>query len=60
MKMAPIIEEVKAQGATSLRQIAAALNAEGYRTVNGKEWQAMAVSQVVKRAQMQYVSSKFS
>jgi DNA invertase Pin-like site-specific DNA recombinase len=60
MKMAPIIEEVKAQGATSLRQIAAALNAEGYRTVNGKEWQAMAVSQVVKRAQMQYESSKFS
>jgi hypothetical protein len=50
LKMAPFIEEMKAQGHTSLRQIAAALNAEGYKTVTGKEWQAMAVSQVIKRA----------
>jgi DNA invertase Pin-like site-specific DNA recombinase len=45
----PVIEEVRRQGAGSLRQIADALNARGLRTPSGAEWSAMAVKRVLDR-----------
>ena len=45
----PVIEEVRRQGAGSLRQVADALNARGLRTPGGAEWSAMAVKRVLDR-----------
>jgi DNA invertase Pin-like site-specific DNA recombinase len=45
----PIIEELKAAGAVSLRQIAAGLNAKGIRTVRGSAWSAVQVQRVMER-----------
>jgi DNA invertase Pin-like site-specific DNA recombinase len=45
----PIIEELKAAGAVSLRQIAAGLNAKGIRTARGGEWSAVQVHRVIER-----------
>ena len=45
----PVIEAVKASGAVTLHDIAAALNACGIRTARGGEWTAIAVSRVVGR-----------
>jgi hypothetical protein len=47
--LAPIIEELKAAGAGSFRQIAAGLNAKGIKTARGCEWNAMQVQRVVER-----------
>ncbi|MGF9764258.1 recombinase family protein [Microvirga sp. 0TCS3.31] len=47
--MAPIIEELKASGAVSLRQIAAGLNAKGIKTAWGGEWSAVQVQRVLER-----------
>jgi DNA invertase Pin-like site-specific DNA recombinase len=47
--LAPVIEELKASGAVSLRQIAAGLNARGIRTARGGEWSAMQVQRVMER-----------
>ncbi|RUW85119.1 recombinase family protein [Mesorhizobium sp. M1E.F.Ca.ET.063.01.1.1] len=47
--VAPIIEQVRASGATSLRQIAEALNSRGIGTPRGGTWSAMQVSDVLKR-----------
>jgi DNA invertase Pin-like site-specific DNA recombinase len=47
--LAPIIEELKAAGAGSLRQIAAGLNARGIKTARGGEWTAMQVQRVIQR-----------
>jgi DNA invertase Pin-like site-specific DNA recombinase len=47
--LAAIIEELKASGAVSLRQIAAELNARGIRTARGKEWSAVQVQRVLER-----------
>ncbi len=47
--LAPVIEELKASGAVSLRQIAAGLNAKGIRTARGGEWSAMQVQRVMER-----------
>jgi Recombinase len=46
----PIIEELRAAGALSLRQIAAELNAKGIKTVRGRAWSAVQVKRVLERA----------
>jgi DNA invertase Pin-like site-specific DNA recombinase len=49
--LAPIIAEIQEQGATSLREIAAALTDRGIPMARGgTEWTAMAVSRVLNRA----------
>jgi DNA invertase Pin-like site-specific DNA recombinase len=48
--LAPIIEELKAAGATSLRQIAAGLNAKGIKTARGGEWSAGQVQRLLEPA----------
>ena len=48
--IAPIIREIQASGATSLREIAAALNARGIRSARGGDWSAVTVRDVIKRA----------
>ena len=45
----PVIESVKAAGATTLRAIAEALNARGLTAPRGGEWTAIAVSRAVAR-----------
>jgi hypothetical protein len=45
----PIIEELRAAGAISLRQIAAGLNAKGIKTARGCEWSAVQVKRVLER-----------
>ena len=46
----PIIQQVQASGVTSLRGIAAVLNARGVRTARGGRWAATQVGAVLKRA----------
>ena len=46
--LAPIIEELKASGAVSLRQIAAGLNAKGIRAARGGRWSAFQVQRVME------------
>jgi DNA invertase Pin-like site-specific DNA recombinase len=46
----PIIREIKRSGATSLHQIADALNARGISTPRGGAWYAKSVSNVLARA----------
>lgn len=46
----PIIEQVKASGATSYRAIAEALNVRGVRTARGGSWQAATVRNIMLRA----------
>jgi DNA invertase Pin-like site-specific DNA recombinase len=46
----PLIEGIKAAGATTLRAIAAALNARGLTTSRGDQWTAIAVSRVLERS----------
>jgi DNA invertase Pin-like site-specific DNA recombinase len=48
--IAPMIEEARAAGRTSLRQIAAYLNDEGATTPRGSQWTAAAVQRAVKGA----------
>jgi DNA invertase Pin-like site-specific DNA recombinase len=45
----PVIESIKAEGATSLRQIAAVLNERGITTARGSEWGAVQVQRVLTR-----------
>ena len=47
--VAPVIAEIRAAGAKSLRQIAAALNARGIATARGDRWEAATVANVLKR-----------
>jgi DNA invertase Pin-like site-specific DNA recombinase len=47
----PVIHQVKATGATSLRAIAAALTARGIPTPRGREWSAPQVANMLKRAE---------
>jgi hypothetical protein len=47
----PVIEAIKAEGNTSLRQIAAALNERGITTARGGEWSSPQVMRVIKAAQ---------
>ena len=46
----PIIREVQKAGATSLRDIAEALNARGVPTARGGQWHAKSVSNILERA----------
>jgi len=43
----PVIEEVRAGGATSLRQIAGKVNARGEMTPRGGQWSAVQVMRVL-------------
>lgn len=45
----PIIEAIKRAGATTLREIAEALNARGVATARGGQWHAMTVKNVLTR-----------
>lgn len=47
--VAPVIEAIRKSGATSLRQVAAALNARGITTARGGTWSAQQVSDLMKR-----------
>jgi DNA invertase Pin-like site-specific DNA recombinase len=47
--LAPIIADLQASGATSLRQIAEGLNERGIRTARGGEWSAVQVQRVMER-----------
>ncbi len=47
--LAPVIEELKASGAVSLRQIAAGLNARGIKAPRGGAWSAFQVKRVLER-----------
>jgi DNA invertase Pin-like site-specific DNA recombinase len=49
-ELAPAIEEVRAAGAGSLRQIAAGLNQRGIMTARGGAWSAVQVKRVLERA----------
>src|SRR4051794_23847656 len=49
--LGPIIAELQASGATSLRQIAAGLNARGIMTARGGAWSAVQVTRVLERAE---------
>jgi hypothetical protein len=44
----PIIEDIRAEGADSLREIAAALNQRGITAQQGGEWQATQVQRILK------------
>ena len=46
----PVIEAIKAAGASTLRQIADALNARGITTARGSAWDAKGVSRVLARS----------
>jgi Recombinase len=46
----PVIRELQRVGATSLRDIADALNARGMTTAGGRAWFATSVSNVLARA----------
>jgi DNA invertase Pin-like site-specific DNA recombinase len=46
----PVIESIKAEGATSLREIAAGLNQRGITTRRGGEWSAVQVMRVTEQA----------
>ena len=46
---APVIREVQGKGISSLRGIAAALNARGVRTARGGRWAATQVAAVLAR-----------
>ena len=48
----PIIREVQTSGATSLRDIAGALNARGVHTARGGQWYATSVKNVLERTKM--------
>lgn len=48
--IAPIIAELRAAGAESLREIAAGLSAKGVRTARGGEWSAVQVKRVLDRS----------
>ena len=46
----PIIREAQKAGATTLREIAAALNARGVPTARGGQWHATSVKNMLERA----------
>ena len=45
----PVIAEIQATGASTLRAIADALNRRGFKTPRGGEWSAMSVKNVLAR-----------
>ncbi len=49
--LVPILADIRASGATSLRGIAAALNARNIRTARGAQWSSVQVMRVLERVQ---------
>jgi DNA invertase Pin-like site-specific DNA recombinase len=49
MSLAPVIQEVRAAGARTLREIAAALNNRGMATARGGRWEAQTVANILRR-----------
>src|SRR5207245_97573 len=47
--LASIVEELRAEGYTSLRQIAAGLTSRGIKTARGRDWTATAVRNLLAR-----------
>ena len=50
LDLTPIIAEIRAAGAVSLREIAAGLNCRGILTARGGRWSAVQVQRVLARA----------
>ena len=50
--VAPVIRQIQATGATSLRAVAAALTARGIATARGGQWNAMQVLSTLKRERL--------
>lgn len=50
MDLRPVINDIQSGGATSLHQIAAALNARGIKTARGHAWSAVQVQRVLRAA----------
>lgn len=48
--MLPIIRQIQGAGVAPLRDIAGALNARGFKSARGSQWDAKAVSRVLNRA----------
>jgi len=46
----PLIREAQKAGASTLRQIAEALNARGIPTARGGEWYAQSIANILERA----------
>ena len=55
--MLPIIQQVQASSVTSLRGIAAVLNARGVRTARGGRWAATQVEAILRRVEPENSSS---
>ena len=49
--VAPILADVRKAGATSLREIADALNARGVKTARGRHWRPTSVKRLINRLQ---------
>lgn len=49
--LSPILADIRGSGATSLRQIAAALNGRGITTPKGGAWSAVQVSRMIERVE---------
>ncbi len=49
-ELIPIIDNIRSEGSTSLREIAAELNQLGIKTARGSEWKATSVSRIISRA----------
>jgi hypothetical protein len=45
----PVIDDIRAEGAVSLRQIARGLTARGIRSARGSDWTATAVRNLLAR-----------
>jgi DNA invertase Pin-like site-specific DNA recombinase len=48
-EVVPVIAQIRAAGASSLRQIAAGLNQRGIPTAQGRAWSPMQVKRVIER-----------
>lgn len=51
LDLLPVIEAIKAEGACSLRQVAAALNARGIQPPRGGLWSAVQVQRIIRRGE---------
>ena len=50
MKLAPSLQAIQLQGATTLRSIAAALNGQGIKSPNGGAWHPSSVANLIGRS----------
>lgn len=57
-ELLPVIETIRATGATSLRQIAAALNERNITTLRGLEWSAVQVQRALTHARWYRVNAE--